>query len=635
MRDIYDILKTYWGYEQFRDIQESIIRSVLAGNDTLALLPTGGGKSICFQVPAMAMDGLCLVVSPLIALMRDQVDNLQKHGIPAAAVVSGMRVSEMELVFNKAIHQKLKFLYVSPERLESKVFRSNLSEMKIALLAVDEAHCISQWGYDFRPPYLKIADIRTVLPKIPVIALTATATPEVVTDIQQKLQFHKRCVFQKSFKRDNLTYYVFEEEDKRGRLLNIIRKVGGSGIVYVRNRAKTQEIAEFLTVQGLKAAYYHAGMDASSRDRCQADWIKGTTPIIVATNAFGMGIDKPNCRFVVHLDIPDSLEAYFQEAGRGGRDGNRAHAVMLYHGIDKMNLETNFEKTYPPIETIRQIYDLLGNYLKIPVGSGLNAAFEFNISTFVLTYKLDAVVTFNALSILEKQGLIMMTEELNAHSKLWVKRNVATLKTFIVDNPKYEAIVDVLMRLYGGGLFSDYLYINETLLANRLKIQTEEVIIALQNMAKWDIMDYAPVNKKPHLIFTEERIPSSNVFLDREVYAARKEAARKRLTAVIQYVTTQNHCRSQRLLSYFGERDSKPCGHCDYCIKQNAKPLTQEDFDQMKECLVPFKQQDITMDELAAALSAYSKARVQIFLQWLLDNNQLIPVGEKYRLLKN
>ncbi|MDR1951685.1 MAG: ATP-dependent DNA helicase, partial [Bacteroidales bacterium] len=360
--EIRNILLKYWGHSRFREMQEDIILSVLNGNDTLALLPTGGGKSICFQVPTLAMDGLCLVVSPLIALMRDQVENLEKRGISAATIISDMNKFETELVMNKAITGQLKFLYVSPERLETQTFLTNLPLMKISLLAIDEAHCVSQWGYDFRPPYLKIAKIRELLPDVPVIALTATATPPVVADIQDKLAFKKHCVFQKSFARENLTYYVFHEEDKLGRLIKIIQTVNGAGVVYVRNRKKTQEIADYLCNQGFRAACYHAGLDTATRNQRQADWIHDHTSIIVATNAFGMGIDKPNCRFVVHLDLPDSLEAYFQEAGRGGRDGQRAHAVVLFSDIDKQNLEKNFSETYPDIPLIKTAYDKLGDY---------------------------------------------------------------------------------------------------------------------------------------------------------------------------------------------------------------------------------------------------------------------------------
>ncbi|MCL2412665.1 MAG: ATP-dependent DNA helicase, partial [Bacteroidales bacterium] len=483
-QEIRDILQNYWGHPRFREMQEDIILSVLEGNDTLALLPTGGGKSICFQVPGLALDGLCLVVSPLIALMKDQVDNLEKRGIPAATIISDMNKFETELVMNKAITGQLKFLYVSPERLETQAFLANLPLMKISLLAIDEAHCVSQWGYDFRPPYLKIAKIRDYLPDVPVIALTATATPSVVVDIQDKLAFKKRHVFQKSFARENLTYYVFHEEDKLGRLIKIIQKVQGAGVIYVRNRKKTQEIADYLNSQGFRAACYHAGLDTAIRNQRQADWIQDRTPIIVATNAFGMGIDKPNCRFVVHLDLPDSLEAYFQEAGRGGRDGQRAHAVVLFSNADKRKLEDDFQKTYPEISFIKTVYDKLGDYCKVPVGSGVGASFDFDLSDFAETFGFPRMEAYNALRLLERQGLVSFTEDLNVPSKLWIRADKDYLYDFQVKNEKYGTFVETLLRSYGG-LFSDFVKINEKDLARRLKTSEEQVVIALKNLMKW------------------------------------------------------------------------------------------------------------------------------------------------------
>jgi ATP-dependent DNA helicase RecQ len=604
-------------------MQEDIILSVLNEQDTLALLPTGGGKSICFQVPGLALDGLCLVISPLIALMKDQVENLEKRDIPAAAIVSGMNKFEIELVLNKAITNQLKFLYVSPERLESTAFLENLNLMKIGLLAIDEAHCISQWGYDFRPPYLTIANIRKRLPDVPVIALTATATPSVVVDIQDKLAFKKRNVFQKSFARDNLTYYVFHEEDKLGRLVKIIQTVKGAGVVYVRNRKKTQEIADYLCKQGFRAACYHAGLDQNTRNSRQADWIHDRTPIIVATNAFGMGIDKPNCRFVVHLDLPDSLEAYFQEAGRGGRDGQRAHAVVLFSDIDKQNLEKNFSETYPELALIKTVYDKLGDYCKIPVGSGLGASFDFDLSDFSQTYNLPNVPTYHALRLLEKQGLIGFTEDLNVPSKLWIRATKEDLYEFQVKNEKYGVFLETLLRSYGG-LFSDFVKIYENDLSKRMKIPIEQVVIALKNLMKWSMLEYVPSPKKPQVQFVHERLKTSNIQLDSDVYRERKNAARERLDAVLNYAESKNRCRSQLLLAYFGETDSKRCGRCDYCIKRNQAELSDVEFDRMIEIVKPLLQWKPTpIEEVRDSLTIFSERKILLFLQWLLDNDKV------------
>ena len=417
-RDIHEVLKNHWGYSDFRPLQEDIIRSVLRGEDTLALLPTGGGKSICFQVPALARKGVCIVITPLIALMKDQVDHLKTRGIKAEAVYSGMTAREIDITLENAVQGELKFLYCSPERLQTDMFRQRIERMNVNLLAVDESHCISQWGYDFRPPYLKIAEIRPFIEDAPVLALTATATPEVVKDIQEKLNFPKENVFQKSFERKNLIYVVQHEEDKLNRLMRIITRIRGTGIIYVRNRKKTREIAQWLKDKNITADFYHAGLDQKTRERRQKDWMQGVTRVIVSTNAFGMGIDKPNVRFVVHLDLPDNIEAYFQEAGRAGRDQNKAWAVLLYNNSDLIDAERFFELAYPPLDVIKTIYNALGNYFQIPVESGMNTSHTFDIYDFSKTYRFNAVVVFNALSFLEKEGYHTNEVYVNGLSKL-------------------------------------------------------------------------------------------------------------------------------------------------------------------------------------------------------------------------
>jgi ATP-dependent DNA helicase RecQ len=622
-QEIRNILQNYWGHPRFREMQEEIVLSVLEGNDTLALLPTGGGKSVCFQVPGLYLDGLTLVVSPLIALMKDQVDNLEKRGISAATIISDMTKTETELIMNKAITGQLKFLYVSPERLETQAFLANLPLMKISLLAIDEAHCVSQWGYDFRPPYLKIANIREYLPNVPVIALTATATPSVVVDIQDKLAFRKPCVFQKSFARENLTYYVFHEEDKLGRLIKIIQKVNGAGVVYVRNRKKTQEIADYLNSQGFRAACYHAGLDSATRNQRQADWINDRTPIIVATNAFGMGIDKPNCRFVVHLDLPDSLEAYFQEAGRGGRDGQRAHAVVLFSNVDKQKLEDDFARTYPPISFIKTVYEKLGEHFKVLIGGGVGTRFDFDLSEFSQTYSLKFSETYAALRLLEKQGLISFSEELNVPSRIHICADKNYLYEMQVKNEKYGAFVETLLRSYGG-LFSNYVKINEKDLARRMKIPEEQVIIALTNLHKWEILDYVPTPTKPQVVFVQERIKTSNLQLDSDVYLKRKNAANERLDAVLNYAESTNRCRSQLLLTYFGEEHSHRCGRCDYCIERNKEELNDSDIDQIIEIIEPLLEwKPASLDEIQNALAIFNEHKIVKALQWLLDNDKL------------
>ncbi|MCL2414538.1 MAG: RecQ family ATP-dependent DNA helicase, partial [Bacteroidales bacterium] len=500
---------------------------------------------------------------------------------------------------------------------------TNLPLMKISLLAIDEAHCVSQWGYDFRPPYLKIAKIRDFLPDVPVIALTATATPSVVVDIQDKLAFKKQNVFQKSFARENLTYYVFHEEDKLGRLIKIIQKVQGAGVIYVRNRKKTQEVADYLNTQGFRAACYHAGLDTAVRNVRQADWIADRTPIIVATNAFGMGIDKPNCRFVVHLDLPDSLEAYFQEAGRGGRDGQRAHAVVLFSNADKRKLEDDFLKTYPEVSFIKTVYDKLGDYCKVPIGSGAGASFDFDLNDFSQTFDFPRIETYNSLRLLERQGLVNFTEDLNVPAKVWIRADKNYLYEFQVKNEKYGTFVETLLRSYGG-LFSDFVKINEKDLARRMKIPEEQVVTALQNLMKWEILEYSPTPTKPQVVFVQPRLKSSNLQLDPDVYKKRKNAARERLDFVLDYAENTSRCRSQLLLTYFGETSSKRCGRCDYCIEQNKVELSNEESDKMVEIIKPLLEwKPASLEEIQDALNMFSERKILLFLQWHLDNDNL------------
>ena len=571
------LLKKYWGFDRFRPLQEDIAQSVLDGNDTLALLPTGGGKSICFQIPALAKEGLCLVISPLIALMKDQVENLKKRGIKAEAIYSGMSNDEIDRILGNSIYDPdFKFLYVSPERLKTDTFRVNLQQMKITLIAVDEAHCISQWGYDFRPPYLEIAEIRKFFPKVPVLALTATATPEVVNDIQERLQFHKKNVFQKSFKRENLTYFVMYEENKMGRLLKLIEKNPGTGIIYVRNRRRTQEIAEYLQHFKVSADFYHAGLDSTTRDKKQLEWMNDKTQVIVSTNAFGMGIDKPDVRWVVHLDIPDTLEAYFQEAGRGGRDLKPSMAVMLYDNNDVKELKTNFQLSFPSIAVIKNVYKTLCDNYKIPMDEGENKIVPFDPDSLCKILKLKPIELINALSFLEKTGILMLSEDVKKQSTLHFIAGKEMLQDFYIHNQDKQDFVQLLLRSYGG-VFTTHVKISEEEIARRAEMEVAEVEKLLLGLVEKKIIHFSKRSAKPHILFLQNRVPENYIYFKDEVYKKRKEVAQRRLDFVLHFVENTKTCRSQLLLAYFGETKSESCGNCDVCRKVNSLKMKRKE----------------------------------------------------------
>ncbi len=623
MQNIHGILKQYWGFSSFRPLQQEIIQSVLSGMDTLALLPTGGGKSVCFQVPGMALHGITLVISPLIALMKDQVMNLNKKGIRAAAIYSGMDRQEIDVTLDNCLFGGIRFLYVSPERLRTERFIEALKQMKVSLLAVDEAHCISQWGYDFRPPYLEIALIREFLTGVPVLALTATATPEVVEDIQEKLNFARKNVFQKSFERKNLTYLVFKEEDKTGRLLRIIRNVGGTGVIYVRNRRKTQEIARFLTQNHIRAGFYHAGLDPAIREKRQDEWMSGRSDVIVATNAFGMGIDKPDVRYVVHLDLTDNLEAYFQEAGRAGRDEKPSYAVMLYEKADIDQAISNFRSSFPDTATIKAIYNSLGNYFGIPAGTGEDQQFDFELSTFCKQYTIPQVAAFNALKVLEREGYILMNEAINAASKIYIKVDKEVLYHFQVAHPSADTFIKTLLRSYSG-LFSDFVRIDEALIARRTGLSCEEAVKMLQRLHENDILTYLPRKDKPQLTFTRARVEGSHLGLTESMYAHRKEVAWKRLESVMTYLSTADRCRSQQLLAYFGETGAHPCGACDCCLASGRKAGTENErkhlADTVRNLLL---QRPMTITELVKATGVIHEDKVVQVVRWLMDQEKI------------
>ena len=624
------ILTKYWGYPSFRPLQEEIIQSILAGKDTLALLPTGGGKSICFQVPALTKDGLCLVISPLIALMKDQVDNLKKRKIQAAAIYSGMHRDEIDLVISNAKFGKTKLLYISPERLETASMKDAISRMKINLLAVDEAHCISQWGYDFRPPYLQIARIRPFIPGVPVLALTATATPKVVRDIQQKLEFQKENLFQQSFERQNLIYVVIKEEDKLSRLLKIVEKVKGSGIIYVRNRRETKKIATFLIKNKIPADYYHAGLEPKTRDRKQQAWMLEKKRVIVATNAFGMGIDKPNVRFVVHLDVPDCIEAYFQEAGRGGRDLKRSYAILLYEKADILDARHNQKKTYPELNTIKDIYQALGNYFQLPIGSGMDESFDFEISGFSEQFNFQPVIVFSALRFLEREGYVMLNEGMNNPSRIFIKANKESLYRFQVANETYDYFLKTLLRSYPG-LFTDFVIIREAELAKRLTMKSDQVVKNLKFLAKQGILDYLPQATKPTITYLQERLDPRNLHISPENYRLRLQEATRRLDAMVSYVESTNKCRSQSLIAYFGERNTKRCGKCDVCLERNKLSLNEREFDEVIRRIKPLlKEKPATIEEIVTTASPLHEDKVLLAIRWLLDNGKIIAAGDHF-----
>ena len=576
----FEILKKYWGYDSFRSLQGEIIESIGAGRDTLGLMPTGGGKSLTFQVPAMAMDGVCVVVTPLIALMKDQVEHLRKRGIAAALIFSGMSNEQILTMLDNAALDAYKFLYVSPERLGTEIFKVKVRQMNVCLLAVDEAHCISQWGYDFRPSYLKIAELRELIPEnTPVLALTATATPDVVEDIQEKLLFRQKNVFRKSFVRPNLAYVVRHTENKEEQLLKILNNVAGTSIVYVRNRLKTKEIAEFLNQNNIRAEHFHAGLATELKDAVQSRWQKGETRVIVATNAFGMGIDKPDVRTVVHIDSPDSLEAYFQEAGRAGRDEKPAFAVLLYNGGDTAKMKKRIADSFPPKELIINVYDSLGNYFQLGVGAGLDCAFPFDLADFCQKFHYSFLQAHNALKILQQAGYIELTDEQDSASSVIFTVEKDELYK-IRQTDEQEKLIHILLRSYTG-LFTTPAYVNEDLIASRLEWTRDEVYKSLVQLSKERIINYIPRKKSPFLTYTTERQDVKYVALGKDVYEKRLERYQQRVESVLNYANEENICRLKILLAYLGEKNVAPCGKCDICLNNKNLALQQAEFENL------------------------------------------------------
>lgn len=597
-KDIYrDILRQYWGYDDFRGIQRDIIESIGSGRDTLGLMPTGGGKSITFQVPALAAEGTCIVVSPLIALMKDQVQHLRAKGIRAAAIYSGMKRNEIVGALENCILGDVKLLYVSPERLSSDIFQVKLRHMRVSFITVDEAHCISQWGYDFRPAYLEISNLRKIKPDVPVLALTATATLQVVDDIQEKLAFKSKNVFRMSFERKNLSYVVRKAENKPAELVHILKRVSGSAIVYVRSRRRCKEISEFLSASGVVSTFYHAGLEHSTRDERQKLWQDDKKRVMVATNAFGMGIDKPNVRIVVHFDCPDSIEAYFQEAGRAGRDGNKAYAVLLWNGSDVGKLTRRVDENFPPKDYINNVYDCLAYYNGVGAGSGAGHRFSFDIGQFCATYHLFPIQVDSSLHILDNAGYLHYETDPDASARVHVllRRNDLYQLDSLSGND--EAVMTALLRCYGG-LFSDYSYVDESLIASQAQLTRDQCYQVLKSLSKRNIISYIPQRKMPYVSYERDR--EEEVFIPKSIYEDRKEQFIKRIEAVMAYAGNDNVCRSQQLLRYFGDDDVEECGHCDVCIKGRHESMTfKNDTVKLILALLSDKQQH-SLDEVAA-----------------------------------
>ena len=619
----HEILKRYWGYDAFRDLQEEIITSIGEGKDTLGLMPTGGGKSITFQVPALAKEGMCLVITPLIALMKDQVENLKSRDIKAIAIYSGMTRQEIIVALENCIFGNYKFLYISPERLDTEIFRVKLRSMDISMITVDESHCISQWGYDFRPAYLKIAEIRELLPDIPVLALTATATPEVVKDIQQRLHFKKENVFRMSFERKNLAYIVRNTDNKTGEILHILNRMPGSSIIYVRNRKRTKETTLFLQREGITADFYHAGLNNDVKDLRQKRWQSGECRVMVATNAFGMGIDKPDVRTVIHLDLPDSPEAYFQEAGRAGRDGEKAYAIILYANSDKAALKKRISDTFPEKDYIKQVYEQLNYYYQMAMGDGLGCMFDFNLEDFCRKYKHFPVPADSALKILTQAGYIEYTDEQDNASRLLFTIHREELYKLREMGEQADLLIQTILRSYTG-VFTDYAYIHEDSLAMRTGLTRQQIYDLLIVLAKRRILDYIPHKKTPYIIYKRERVELRHLQISQTVYEERKERYESRIKAMLEYVTSETACRSRMLLHYFGEKNEHNCEQCDTCInRKKNNGVTDSSYNVLRrQILEILSVHQPTPADLARLIEA-DKEEIAAVIRFLLDKGEI------------
>jgi ATP-dependent DNA helicase RecQ len=626
-----EILKQYWGFSSFRPLQEEIITAVMNGEDTLALLPTGGGKSLCFQVPAMVKEGICIVVSPLIALMKDQVEDLKAKGINAMAIYAGMGKREIDILLDNCIYGPVKFLYLSPERLLSDLVRTRISYMNVNLIAVDEAHCISQWGYDFRPPYLQISSLREIHPEVPFIALTATATAFVRTDIQEKLELKNPKVFVQSFARKNLSYVVFDLEDKYKKLIDIVTNVKGSGLVYVRNRRETSEVALFLTRSGFAADFYHAGLDKDERSRKQSDWKQNKIRVMVATNAFGMGIDKPDVRFVVHLDLPESLEAYYQEAGRAGRDGRRSFAVLLANKSDQVALKAKYTDSFPSVEEIRKTYHHLGSYFQLAYGAGAGVSFSFDLADFCKRFKLGVIKTIGALKFLEHDGYITLSENIFLPSRILFTAGNEDVYRFQIENSGYDPLIKTILRSYGG-MFDHYAAISESDIAKRLGISFNDVVRLLGNLQDQGLLSYLKQSDQPQLQYILPRVDMQHLDTDVKYIALRKQIQADQIGAVLAYAATAV-CRSIQLLAYFDEPNADKCGVCDVCLAEKKQEEMAGLADMIDFEIATLLQTGMRpLDELVQEIKAGSDQERLGRIRELLDAGKIKTDGKNYYL---
>jgi len=635
MTTIQTILKNYWGYTSFRPLQEDIIQSVLNGHDTLALLPTGGGKSICFQVPALTLDGLCLVISPLIALMKDQVEQLRKRGIAALAIYSSMHPKEIDIALDNCIYGQIKFLYVSPERLQTELFIERAKKMNITLLAIDEAHCISQWGYDFRPPYLQIASFRSHLPHAKLIALTASATELVQKDIQEKLQFKNPAVFKKTFARSNLSYSCLHEENKERRLLQILEKIKGTSIIYVRNRKKTKQVADFLVKNKISATYYHAGLSHEERSEKQDAWINDRVRVIVATNAFGMGIDKPNVRSVIHLDLPDNLESYYQKAGQAGRDEKKAYAVILFNTKDIDDLEKRITQEYPSVDFMKRIYQCLANYFQIAAGSYSLTSYDFDLDEFRKNFNLPSIETFYALKKLEEEGLIQLNESFYQPSQLFIATTQKELYTYQVAHKEQDHLIKTILRMYGGELFINFTSITEKKIAQQLKISVKDINKQLRDLHQQGLIIYQQQKDNPQLIFTTPRYDVKRLPIDEKKISERQKASSQRMKAMINYVQHTTQCRTLLILHYFDEKNNIPCKVCDICITKNKKINLVANYTLYQEKIKKeLEQGPLALDKIIEKIKPHHEEDLLECIRWMIGNEEVVYNNNKLTLKK-
>lgn len=635
MNEPEEILKKYWGYDAFRPLQKEVIQSVLSGCDTLALMPTGGGKSICYQIPSMMNEGLCLVVSPLIALMKDQAHNLKQKGIPALSIYSGMSFIEVKKTLQNAAYGNFKFLYVSPERLETELFLEFLPILKINLIAVDEAHCISQWGYDFRPPYLRIAALREYYPNIPLLALTASATLEVQKDICSKLNFKSNFrSYQQSFERANLSYSAFNLSSKQNKLITILKKVPGSGIAYCKSRKRTKEIAELLNLNGISADYYHAGLSNDERNMKQEEWINNKTRVICCTNAFGMGIDKPDVRTVIHYDVPDALENYYQEAGRAGRDGKKSYAILFYNIPELNKLEKQSDIRFPPREMIRKVYAALCNYFQLPSGNGEGLSYDFDINTFVKNFQLEAFVVNSVLKILEQEELINYSEQFFSPSTVVFTTDRKELEIFEKSYPQYDEVVKGLLRSYDG-IFDFPAPINEIKLSKFISVKKEKLLSSLIDIKRMGIIDYTPQKEKPQIMFLQNRVNANDLIINEKNLLKRKLAFEKRVNAMIRFTKNNNRCRSEMIGVYFNDHKLKRCGICDNCLRDKKIIIPKEEFESISfEIKKITREKTATLPYLFEKLPSFKQNKIMKVLTFLQEENEISVTWEGFIKLK-